>query len=144
MFKNSNEEQPRPTIDTGPGLTKKAMKNETDINFIMRKYKKTGIINFVNENKGDFMEVPEIDFQQAMETIKHGENLFSKMPSDLRKEFKNDPGVFLQFVHDPKNTDRMIELGLAERPPGENPTQQPPEATGTETPPPASSEATES
>jgi len=109
------EEQPRPTVDTGPGLTKQSMAKDTDINLIMAKYQKTGLVNFVNENQGEYMEAPEMDFHQAIDYIAKSKELFDEMPSTLRKRFNNDPGEFLDFVHDPNNADEMVSLGLAKR-----------------------------
>jgi len=109
------KEQPRPTVDTGPGLTKQSMAKDTDINLIMAKYQKTGLVNFVNENQGEYMEAPELDFHQAIEYIAKSKELFDEMPSSLRKRFNNDPGEFLDFVHDENNADEMVSLGLAKR-----------------------------
>lgn len=116
------EEQPRPTVETGPGLTKQSMAKDTDINLIMAKYQRTGLVTFVNENQGEYMEAPEMDFHQAIDYIAKSKELFDEMPSSLRKRFNNDPGEFLDFVHDETNADEMVKLGLAKRTPEEPPT----------------------
>ena len=41
--------------------------------------------------------------------------MFMALPSKVRREFDDDPGTFLDFANDPKNTDRMIELGLVKK-----------------------------
>lgn len=110
------EDYEKPTIDCGPGLTKQSHKNDSDINLIMSKYKKTGVINFVNNRQAEYMEVPDTDFQTAMNTITEANQMFAEMPAALRKKFGNDPGNFLSFVHDPKNLDEIYELGLVEPP----------------------------
>lgn len=116
MFADTRETKVRPTLDTGPGKTKQEMKGESDINFILKKYQKTGTLSFVNQHQAEYMDVPNIDFQEAMNTINEAEQMFADMPSSLRKEFKNDPGEFLEFVHNPDNADKMYDLGLAQRP----------------------------
>jgi len=126
------KEHPRPTIETGPGLTKQSMAKETDINLIMAKYQRTGLVNFVNENQGEYMEAPDMDFHQAIDYIAKSKELFDEMPSSLRKRFNNDPGEFLDFVHDENNADEMVELGLAKRTPEEPPAAP---AEPAETPP---------
>ena len=119
MFKRpENPDYIKPTVDCGEGLTKQSMKDETDINLIMKRYIKTGMVNFVNRNQAQYMEAPEIDFQTAMEVVTEANNTFSEMPAELRKRFSNDPGVFMDFVHDSANVEEMIALGLAERPEG--------------------------
>jgi len=56
-----------------------------------------------------------MDFHQAIEYIAKSKELFDEMPSTLRKRFNNDPGEFLDFVHDENNADEMVSLGLAKR-----------------------------
>lgn len=112
------ESKKRPVITCDDGLTKQSMRDETDINLIMAKYQKTGMINFVNSRKGEYMEVPDVDFQTAMDAVVQGNQMFADMPSNLRKQFNNDPGQFMDFVHNPENKEAMYELGLAERPEG--------------------------
>lgn len=90
---------------------------ETEISNIMKKYKKTGMVNFVNNNQAEYMEAPEIDFHQAMNVIAQANEMFDQMPSELRKKFNNDPGNFMDFVHDKNNEAEMYDLGLAQRPP---------------------------
>lgn len=106
----------RPKIECGPGLTKQSMKDDTDINLILAKFRKTGTLNFVNNNEGEYMDVPEIDFHTAMNVITEANQMFEQMPSHLRKEFKNDPGEFMDVMHDPEQRERVYDLGLAKRP----------------------------
>lgn len=119
MFSAKREEgYISPKLNCGEGRTKQSMKDETDINLIMAKYQKTGMVNFVNKNQGEYLDVPNIDFHEAMNAIKDANNMFGDMPSTIRKRFNNDPGEFLDFVHDPANVDEIYEMGLAERPEG--------------------------
>lgn len=134
MFSRENTtENPwvRPTVDTGPGLTKQSHKKETDINQIMSKYQKTGVLNFVNKTAPEFMQVEPIDLQQAMNLVIRSNEMFGDMPSSLRKKFGNDPMEFLDFVNNPENLDEMVELGLATAP---EPAPEP-EPTPVEPPP---------
>jgi len=108
------ENYPRPTIDTGPGKTKQSSKDESDINLILAKYKKTGIVNFVAKRQPEYMDMQSTDLHSAMNMIIASNEMFADMPSHLRKKFNNNPEQFLEFVHDPKNIDEMVKLGLAE------------------------------
>jgi len=123
MFARSDDydRSTRPVLNTGKGLTKQSMRDECDINVIMKKYAKTGLTNFVSARKGEYMEVPNIDFHEAMNLITKSNEMFDDMPSELRKRFRNDPGEFMDFVHDPNNLEEMYSLGLAQRPPEEAP-----------------------
>lgn len=99
---------------TEPSLTKQAMGAETDINNIMRKYEKDGIITHLSKYQGQYGDFSQVvDYHSALNTMIDAENAFGSLPSRIRGEFSNDPGKFLEFVHDPKNHDRMVDMGLA-------------------------------
>lgn len=105
---------------TGESLTKQAMKDECDINHIMKKWEKTGVIDHNNTYQGqygDFTEVPT--YQEAMNKVIQAEEMFMSLPSKIRKRFDNDPGQFIEAVNNPENHDEMVELGLI-KDPGEN------------------------
>ena len=106
-------ERSRPVINTGPGMTKQSMKDECNVNLIMAKYQKTGLVSFVSKRQAEYMDAPAIDFQQAMDIVKDAENMFLDMPSSMRKRFQNDPGEFYEFIHNPDNKEEMYKLGLA-------------------------------
>lgn len=38
------------------------------------------------------------------------------MPSEVRKRFGNNPGVFMDFVSNPDNKEELVKLGLAVKP----------------------------
>lgn len=109
-------ERERPILICGESMTKQSHKDETDINLIMRKYQKTGLVSFVNERQPQYMEAPEIDFQTAMQIVTQANEMFADMPSSMRKRFHNDPGEFMEFVHNPDNAEEMVKLGLASPP----------------------------
>jgi len=122
MFRRSDEREaarpPKKGLDTGPGLTKQSMSKECDINLIMDKYKKTGTVNFLNSQEAIYTDdMVDIDFHEAMTVIADANNMFAQMPAHLRKEFKNDPGNFLEAVHDPEQAQRMFDLGLSSKNP---------------------------
>lgn len=108
----------------GPGRTKQAFKDECDINNIMARYMKTGVIDFVNKHQGQYGDVTGLDYQEAMETIAQSKTLFNELPSTIRSRFENDPALFLDFVHDPANEEEMHELGLM-RPDAVAPSKRP-------------------
>lgn len=114
-----------PKIDTGDGLTKQNHKNECDINMIMLRYQKTGIIQHRVDYEDQYDDATGVDFQEAMNLVKSAEKMFSDLPSSVRKQFQNDPSEFMKFVNDPENQDEMISMGLAtdSRPEPDKPVQ---------------------
>jgi len=110
---------------------KQSMKQECDINFIVGQYKKTGLITHVSRQEGYYDDVETMDFHSAMNIIARAEQTFGQVPAHIRKLFGNDMGAFLEFAQDPKNEDRMVELGLATKKEGFG---TPPDKGGVEPP----------
>jgi phage internal scaffolding protein len=97
----------------GESMTKQSFKKECDINNILAKYRKTGMIDHIRENNGQYVDVPEsFDYHGAMNIVAKASSMFEELPSDLRKKFDNDAGAFLDFVNNPENADAMRDLGL--------------------------------
>lgn len=107
-----------PTVIVGDSMTKQEFSAECDINNVMKRYQKSGVIEHRSSYEGrygDFLDAP--DYQTAANAIIAADEMFASLPSTVRREFDNDPVRFLEFVHDPKNEDRIYEMGLAVRKP---------------------------
>lgn len=97
----------------GSGRTKQSFKAECDINNIMARFQRTGVFDFVNKHGAQYGDVTGVDFQTAMDQVKHAKAMFGDLPASIRASFGNDPGAFLEFAQDPKNLPAMVEMGLA-------------------------------
>lgn len=118
-------------------LAQQNQKDEVDINFIVRKFMKTGELpdNYRAPRYGDFTEIT--DFQTALNAVNTAEESFMMLPADLRSRFGNDPQAFVAFCSDERNLDEMIRLGLAKKrpdvpatPPASPVQTEPPQAEG--------------
>ena len=98
----------------GPGRTKQSHRDECDINKILARFQKTGVLEFVNEHGPQYGDVTGVDFQRSMDTVAKGKEIFADLPSKVRNEFDNDPQAFFEFVSNPDNTEEMVRLGLIE------------------------------
>lgn len=103
------------TENNEPSMAKQSMKGECDINFIIQRFQKTGVIEHQREHEGNYGEFTQLDYHEAMNVVAEANSMFETVPSNIRKKFDNDPGKFLQFVTDAKNLDEMRDLGLAEQ-----------------------------
>lgn len=110
------------------GRTKQSMKDECDINNIMKKFQTTGLVTFVNEHQPQYSDATSIEFQAAMELVAAADSMFEELPSTWRARFENDPAQFLRFVENPANRAEAIALGLIRpeatpvaAPPGKSP-----------------------
>lgn len=93
---------PRPTVIEGPDLAVQSERDACDINLIMARYQKTGIIDHLNKYQGSYGVHTQMDYQSAMETLDNVEQMFADLPSTTREKFENDPGKFLMAVNDAK------------------------------------------
>ncbi len=97
----------------GDGAAQQQFKEDCDINTIMQRYQKTGAIDHVSKHQPQYGFASPNDYHQSMNLIATADSMFNDLPSNIRNEFNNNPQAFLEFVQDPKNADRAIELGLA-------------------------------
>lgn len=118
MFKKPYDEKTRVvTKIVGHSMTHQSFKKECDINNILSKYRKTGIVEHVNRFKGDYADIADVgSYMDALNVVRDASDSFQELPSEIRKEFDNSPSKFLDFVKNPENIDKMYDLGLAIRP----------------------------
>jgi phage internal scaffolding protein len=99
----------------GESMTHQSAKEECDINNIMKKWERTGIVDHQNRFQGqyaDFTNVPE-NYQESLNAVLEADEMFMTLPAKIRARFGNDPGAFLDFATDPDNQEAIVEMGLA-------------------------------
>lgn len=145
-FKTAYGPKLKSTLDDfEPTRTKQSMKEECDINFIVAKFQKTGLIEHQRQHEGQYGEFAEIDYHEAMNIVTTAQEMFLTVPSSIRKQFNNDPGAFIDFALNEDNREKLVEMGLVEptRPPVPGlPPVDPPPTTGSPTTPAADAPAT--
>lgn len=98
-------------------MTKQSPKAECDINNIMKKFEKDGILDHFNAHQGDYGDYTTFaDYHTSLNQVLDAETMFLSIPSKIRARFDNDAAKFLAFAQDPENLDQMVELGLAKQP----------------------------
>ena len=104
-------------VFTKPTRTQQHFRDEVDINFIVKNFLRTGQLPVMSAQGiyGDFLNAPD-SFHDAKQRLIDAEDAFLDLPSDIRARFKNDPGVLLEFLQDPKNHDEGVTLGLFKKP----------------------------
>lgn len=97
--------------------TQQQFKKETDINNIMAKYKKTGMVTHINRHEGNFGDFSSVEeYSTSLNKIMTANESFSMIPSEVRNKFENDPGKLIAFLSDKKNDEEAIKLGLKKAP----------------------------
>lgn len=103
-----------------PSLTRQEFAEECDINVLMEKYEKSGIISHINPREPQYLDVTGLpDLQTAHDIIQTATREFMALPAKTRAAFQNDPMEFVKFAEDPANIDQMRAWGLA--PPAKEP-----------------------
>lgn len=103
-----------------PGRTKQSFVDECDINQIMKRAQIAGGLSHLQKYGAeyqDFAEAPT-DLLEAHEHLKRGEAIFSELPPEIRREFRQNPFEFFKYVNDPANSERLNELIPAIAEPG--------------------------
>ncbi len=125
----------------GDTMTKQSEAPACDINNLMSKYEKTGILEHVKNHPGDYVDmVGAPSYHAAMTLVAEAQSSFEELPSGVRKRFANEPALFLAFAENPSNQDEMREMGLlpkAPTPPEETEPEPPIAAEPPADPPPA-------
>ena len=111
---------PRPSVGiefVEPSMAEQHFKEECDINNIVQRYQETGVLPQGNREPlfGDFAEYPQ-DLQSSQAYFDKAGEAFMQLPATLRKEFDNSPVKLLEFLHDERNRDRAVSLGLINPP----------------------------
>lgn len=96
----------------GKGRTKQSYKDECDINNIMARFVRTGVLEFTNKNQARYGDCTGLEYQEAVLKVAAAKSLFAELPSELRARFENEPGRLLEFIQNPRNREEARELGL--------------------------------
>lgn len=106
------------TENNKPSKTDQQYKDQVEVNYILRKYQKTGILSHVQQMQGQYTDVSQIpDLHEALLKVELAEKSFMQLPSEVRKMMNNDPTQLIEFLQNPANDEKAIELGLKASPP---------------------------
>lgn len=96
-----------------PSRTQQHFKKECDVNSIMEKYRKTGMMTHVRSTSpsvGDFSAYG--DFKTNLDLVRNAADEFAALPAHIRKRFNNDPANLIEFVYNDENREEAEKLGL--------------------------------
>lgn len=92
--------------------TKQADAGDADINVIVRRARQTGSLPPPGRvpRYGDFTDGGS--FHERLSQLREAEAEFMELPARVRQLCQNDPGMFLDMVHDPEGLAELVEAGL--------------------------------
>lgn len=101
------------------GRTKQSFKDSCDINKILKIAQKSGTIShLLKYDEQVYGEFTGVDLLGAYAQVSRAQEIFSDLPSEIRREFGNDALKFAGFASDPSNIDRLAKLFPALAEPG--------------------------
>lgn len=116
-FRNAYERSSKPGMTfEKPSLTQQHFKDECDINNIIERFTRTGLLpQYPGEDMqyGDY--TTSVDYHEAMTIVAQANQQFEALPSSVRDKFDNDPAKMLDFVSKKENIEESVKLGLLNR-----------------------------
>lgn len=92
------------------GLTKQSFKDSVDINKILKRAQKTGTLSHISKYGPQYGDFSNFDFHEAQNQIARGREIFEALPSEVRRDFNNDPAEFFAFANKPENIDQLEKV----------------------------------
>lgn len=101
----------------GATLTQQHMEGVTDVNKIMDRFNRTGVLGSggrANGRRPEFLEVSGASYHEMLVRLQKIQGTFASLPAKTRKRFSHNPENLLRFLEDDKNLAEAIELGLVD------------------------------
>ncbi len=97
----------------GPGA-KQSMMEECDVNGIVMRYKKTGLLTHLARGVPQYVDVSEfVDYRSVIEQVRLIEDYFAGLPADVRASFQNDASLYMDYLESNPSMEDMKTRGLA-------------------------------
>ncbi len=106
----------RPTIDCSnrPSRTKQEFKASADINFIVERHAKTGLLEHVNRGVPQFIDAAAFgSYQEMQDQLSSAATYFEGLPPQVREVFDNDLFTFIDDMSEGDAAEKLKAKGLA-------------------------------
>lgn len=103
-----------------PTMTEQHTAHLTDINYLIERYKPDELAAYIAARSQHRQEILGHDFslepnlQEANNIIYQSKKAFEELPEEIRTQFKSHL-EFLKFIDNPKNEQKMLELGILKK-----------------------------
>lgn len=106
----------RVAVSCSGGRTKRSFGVDVDINRIMDRFHKTGVLP-MGKLGGRFGDVSMVgSYEDCLVRVSEIQNAFLALPAKVRDRFRNNPSALLAFLGDEKNREEAVSLGLVPAP----------------------------
>jgi len=117
MFKNNYEK----LVCKDASKTQQHFREQTNINNIISKYKRTGFLPVVQNGQpmyGDFSSGKS--YHEMVNQVQTAQEAFEQLPGEFKKKFEQNPGAMIDFILNQENQQVAIEMGLISPPVDQN------------------------
>lgn len=95
-------------------ITQQNLKDKCDVNKIISRYVKTGVMDHIKENKPFYGDVVGFDYRDAQDKVLRAQSAFNALPANVRKLMDNDPAKFVEWMSSTDDLELKQELGLVD------------------------------
>lgn len=96
-----------------PSMTRAADAGETDVNKIVARHAKTGVVSHLNNKPAMYGDLSQAtDLHQALNLAAEAREAFASLPATVRRAADNDPRRMLEMLADPDLTAELVDAGL--------------------------------
>lgn len=96
-----------------PSMTRQEFADECDINVLMKKYEKTGLLPQNPDRPPFYVDAFDLpSYQEAHNMMIAASAAFAALPASVRKEYDNDPAKFVAASENADNLDQFEKWGL--------------------------------
>lgn len=107
--------------------TQQHMRDECDVNQIMKKWRRTGELTHLNPTTGVYGNFASGgDYLEAINQIEEANEQFGRLDAEVRSRFNNNPNELLEFVMDDANREEAMTIGIIPKDDPVGPPAQPP------------------
>ena len=97
-------------FDYSDGRTKQSFRDSTDVNKILKRAQITGSLSHLETYGGQYGDFTGFDYFEAQVNIAKMKEVFDALPSEVRRDFGQDPNAFFEFANKAENVGKMAEL----------------------------------
>lgn len=98
----------------GESGAKQQFKDECDINIIMTRYEKQGVLTHVNNKIPSFTVADGESFTEIMQKLSAAKEYFESLPSAIRNRFGNSVEQFVDAANNPEYAEQLKDLGFVD------------------------------
>lgn len=94
----------------GQSLTEQHHARACDINTIMARYVRDGVLTHMNDHAANYGDISELDFKESMDTIRAVEQEFADLPAYVRAHYQQDASKYLMAISTPEGVENLRSL----------------------------------